>query len=86
MDKEKLLGDLPISHGTGKQIAENIFQLLQDWNIGKKIIRLSFDATSANAGCENGANVYLEMFLEIPFFGSLVSSCTMQARPNFKSK
>jgi len=33
MDKEKLLGDIPISDGTGKQIAENVLKLLQEWKL-----------------------------------------------------
>ena len=68
MEKEKLLGDIPISDGTGKQIAQNVFKLLKDWNIEKNIVGLSFNTTSANTRSENGANIHLEMLLEKPLF------------------
>ena len=50
MEKEKLLDDILISDGTGKQIAQNVLKLLQDWNIEKNIVGLSFDTTSASTG------------------------------------
>jgi len=36
--------------------------------IEKNVVGLSFDTTSANTGSENGANIYLETFLEKPLF------------------
>ena len=66
MEKKKLLSDLSISDGTGKQVAENVFKQLQDCKIDEKIIGLSFNTTSTDTGCKNGANIFLEMFLEKP--------------------
>lgn len=55
MDKEKLLGEIPISDGIGEQIVQNVLRLLQEWNIEKNIVGLSFDTTSAITGSETGA-------------------------------
>ena len=54
MEKEKVLGDIPVTLGTGKKIAETIFDTLKLWGISSNVVGLSFDTTSSNTGCHMG--------------------------------
>ena len=60
----KVLGDVPVSDGTGQKIAQTVHQMLESWKITENIIVLCFNTTSANAGLQNGANVCLQVYLD----------------------
>ena len=63
MEKEKLLGDIPIPKGSGLNMAMATLQLLIDWGIFDRVIALCFDTTGSNTGPERGANVLIEQEL-----------------------
>jgi hypothetical protein len=64
MDKEKILGDIPIPKGTGKAMAQAVVKMLREWGIdvvdvredgsGPIVIAICFDTTSSNTGVEKG--------------------------------
>jgi hypothetical protein len=54
MDKEKILGDVPIPRGTRRNMAEAAFALFVQWVIADFIKGVSFDTTSSNTGSELG--------------------------------
>jgi hypothetical protein len=54
MAKEKILGDIPISKGTGELIAKAVWKLFTEWGIISRIFGLGFDTTSTNTGCDLG--------------------------------
>ena len=54
MEKEKILGDIPMPRGTGLNMAEAAFKLLLDWGLVKKVLAIGFDTTTSNTGRERG--------------------------------
>ena len=64
MEKEKILGDIPIPRGTGKAMAQAVVKMLREWGIdvvdvregedGPIVIAICFDTTSSNTGVEKG--------------------------------
>ena len=54
MEKEKFLADAPLESGTGAAMAWEVFRVLEDWAIDKRIIAFSTDSTSSNTGIDNG--------------------------------
>jgi hypothetical protein len=64
LNTSKLLGIPKVASGTGQMQAENVHQLLIDWNLAGKIVGMSFDTTSANTGIHKGACTILEQMLE----------------------
>ena len=65
MEKEKVLGDIPIARGTGKNMASAVLQMLNDWGVADRVIALCFDTTSSNTGTNQGANVFIEQGLGV---------------------
>lgn len=59
----KFLGAPKINAGSGKNIAETVYNQLIDWKIADKVVACSFDTTASNTGLTNGACVYLNQFL-----------------------
>src|SRR5678815_928754 len=57
---DKLLGVPKLTRGTGKNIADAIYQLVLQWDISKQVECMSFDTTPANTGNKNGACMLLE--------------------------
>jgi hypothetical protein len=47
---EKFLGIPKLDEGTGKMQAENILSLINQWDVGKNLVAMSFDTTSSNTG------------------------------------
>lgn len=58
--EEKLLGVPMLAAGTGKNAADEIYELLAKWNVLNKVRAFSFDTTSVNTGHLNGVCVLLE--------------------------
>ena len=54
LSKEKLLGDVPIGKGTGKNMADATVKLLREWAIASRVIALCFDTTGTNTGPHQG--------------------------------
>ena len=54
MEKEKLLGDIPLPTGTGANMAEAAYGLFCDWGIEDRIGAFGFDTTTHNTGKDNG--------------------------------
>ena len=54
MEKEKILGDIPIPKGTGRNMAQAAFQLLVEWGIDDRAFAVGFDTTSAITGPHSG--------------------------------
>lgn len=59
-DTEQLIGVPKLKSGTGEEIASNVFNQLNIWQLIEKIQAICFDTTAANTGLENGAGVLLE--------------------------
>ena len=58
---EKLLRVLKIDSGSGAVMAEEIFTVLQDWDLIDHVtISMSFDTTSSNTGSHSGACTLLQ--------------------------
>lgn len=60
---EQLLG-IPIVKGKAESQSQNIVQLLDDWQITRKIAALCFDTTSTNSGRLTGVCVRLNRILD----------------------
>ena len=57
LNKEKVLGDVPIPKGSGRNMADAVLKLLEDWRIPlDRIIALSFDTTGSMTGPQQGKN------------------------------
>jgi hypothetical protein len=54
MEKEKVLGDMPIDRGTGENMAQSVNTLFHEWGIADRIIGVAGDTTSSNTGCDIG--------------------------------
>ncbi|GBN80863.1 hypothetical protein AVEN_14339-1 [Araneus ventricosus] len=52
--EEKLLGVPKSPSGTGKNAAEAIYKILEEWDLLDQVIAMSFDTTSVNTGHLNG--------------------------------
>ncbi|GBN30098.1 hypothetical protein AVEN_114062-1 [Araneus ventricosus] len=52
--EEKLLGVPELPSGTGKNAAEAIYKILEEWDLVDQVIAMSFDTTSVNTGHLNG--------------------------------
>ena len=61
--EEKLLGIVPLDHGTGEAQANAVLSLLQEFGMIESIIGLSYDTTGSNTGHISGAVVRLERLL-----------------------
>lgn len=59
-ETEQLIGVPKLKSGTGEEIASNVFNQLNIWQLIEKIQAVCFDTTAANTGSENGAAVLLE--------------------------
>lgn len=59
----KFLGAPKIESGTGKNIAQVVFDVLVEWGISERVVACSFDTTSSNTGPNIGACVLLEELL-----------------------
>ncbi|XP_055309591.1 uncharacterized protein LOC129573248 [Sitodiplosis mosellana] len=59
----KFLGAPKIESGTGKHIAQAVYNILVEWNISERVVACSFDTTSSNTGHKSGACVLLEELL-----------------------
>jgi hypothetical protein len=62
MAKEKVLGDVPISRGTGKNMAVASMDLFKQWGIANNIIGLGHDTTSSNTGAWTGKIIVTKDF------------------------
>lgn len=61
---EQFLGVPKLQSGTGKEIANAIHKVLEEWGLLHTIQAICFDTTSANTGKDNGAAVILERILK----------------------
>lgn len=59
----KFSGAPKIQSGSGKNIAEAVFNVLVEWNNVDKVVAANFDTTSSNTGLENGACAILNELL-----------------------
>ena len=57
---EKLLGVPKMNYGTGKNEANAVYSLLEEWKLTKKVQALSFDTTPVHTGRHNRVCKYLE--------------------------
>jgi len=62
----KLLGTTSLEAGTGRNQAEAIKGILNNWNLEQQCIALCFDTTASNTGKFNGACILLEALLDHP--------------------
>ncbi|GBL92718.1 hypothetical protein AVEN_119108-1 [Araneus ventricosus] len=58
--EEKLLGVPKLQSGTGKNAAEAIYKILEQWDLVNQVIAMSVDTTSVNTGHLNGTCTLLE--------------------------
>ena len=59
LEKEKLLGDIPMPKGTGLNMRDAIRQLFLDWGIDlDTLLCFNFDTTAALTGPQNGECVF----------------------------
>ena len=56
MKEEKVLGDVPIPHGTGRAMADAVIQLLALWGLEERVIAVGIDSCFGNMGPIKGAN------------------------------
>ena len=60
LSKEKLLGDVPIGKGTGRNMATATMQLLREWGLAKlqppTVIGICFDTTTTMTGWQSGGH------------------------------
>ena len=54
MEKEKLLGDVPLPTGSGRNMATASADLLHEWRIAERVIAMCFDTTSSMTGPKSG--------------------------------
>jgi len=59
----KLLGVPPLLKGTGKLMAEAVYNLINNWNLSNHIQFMCFDTTDSYTGLKSGACVLLEKML-----------------------
>lgn len=60
---EQLLSVPKLPAGTGKAMAEAIYEAVTDWKLENWIRSICFDTTSSNTGRKNGACVLIELML-----------------------
>ena len=55
LEKEKVLGDIPIPTGSGHNMSMAVVSLLEKWKLPKDaVIAFCFDTTTSNTGVNNG--------------------------------
>ncbi|GBM34689.1 hypothetical protein AVEN_191844-1 [Araneus ventricosus] len=59
-DGEELPGFPKLPHGNGKNAAEAIYKILEQWDLLNQVIAMSLDTTSINTGHLNGTCTLLE--------------------------
>lgn len=59
----KFLGAPKIQSGSGKNIADAVYNVLVEWDICEKVVAMCFDTTSSNTGLQNGACSHLNDLL-----------------------
>lgn len=59
----KFLAAPKIESGTGRNIAQAVYDVLIEWGISERVVACSFDTTSSNTGPFSGACVLLEELL-----------------------
>lgn len=64
----KLLGAIPIRNGTGKTMAEKVYEIGTDWCVLDSTVSLIFDTTSSNTGILQGAATRLEVMINRKLF------------------
>lgn len=62
-DFEKLLGVPELENSSGETLANALFDVLEDWQLGEKIKAFCCDSAATNLGPMNGAAVLLEQML-----------------------
>lgn len=62
----QLLGVPKIGSSSGRNMADGVFTLVNEWNVTENIIGLSFDITNPNSGHINGACAILEYLFKRP--------------------
>jgi hypothetical protein len=60
---QQLLAVPKLENGTGKAIAEAIYESINDWGIKEQVCGMCFDTTAVNTGDKSGACVLLEQML-----------------------
>ncbi|XP_062551588.1 uncharacterized protein LOC134216805 [Armigeres subalbatus] len=60
---DQIINSVFLQCGTGKAVAEAVFETLQCWNLDGVIIGKCYDTTNVNSGEKNGAAVILERML-----------------------
>ena len=65
-DGTKLLGTTSLEKGTGKNQAEVIKSVLNDWELDNQWVAMCFDTTILNIGKFNDACIHLEALLNHP--------------------
>ena len=61
--KEKFLGDIQLDSGTGKKIAQAVFDKLLLWRIDKLVVALSYDTCSVNTGKHMGKPMFIYIYV-----------------------
>ena len=59
--------------GTGKNQAEAVKSILDDWGLDKQCVSMCFDTTASNTGKFNGVCIILQECLIIHWFGRLAA-------------
>ena len=54
LSKEKILGDVPIGKGTGRNMATACFLLLVQWALASRALAIGFDTTGSMTGPDIG--------------------------------
>lgn len=63
-DTSKLLKVPKLHSGTGSEMAQAVYDCLQEWNITEQVQGFSFDTTASNTGKDNGACALLQKKLD----------------------
>lgn len=61
---DQLLSIPKLHAGTGKAMADAVYEVVCDWDIKDRIKAISFDTTAGNTGQKNGACAFVEILLE----------------------
>ena len=69
----KLLGTTLLDSGTGKNQAEAVKSILDNWGLDKQCVSMCFDTTASNTGKFNGVCIILQERLIIHWFGRLAA-------------
>ena len=65
LKKEKFLGSRILQDGSGKSVADGVFEIINSWRIKTRVVALSYDTCSVNTGRNAGQLFILFFYLKL---------------------